>query len=162
MHHWTAYEGVRFDELLRASPELYGKVQVIRVDYEAPRLNLDASVDLVLLMREIHMMKNWGTLDAWLREIHRALKPGGVLGVVDHRAAPGANPEDVARTGYLPEAWVIARSRRRALRWPGSPRSTPTRRIRRIIRTESGPFRPSSSAVRATATGTRPSERATG
>jgi predicted methyltransferase len=108
-HHWTAYEGVRFDELLRAAPERYGKVQVIRVAYEAPKLNLDGEVDMVLLMREVHMMKNWGTLDTWLREIHRALKPGGILGVEDHRAAPGTDPDKCGTTGYLPEAWVIAR-----------------------------------------------------
>jgi predicted methyltransferase len=107
-HHWTAYEGVRFDDLLRAAPELYGKVQVIRVDYKAPKLNLDGKVDMVLLMREVHMMKNWGTLDTWLREIHRALKPNGILGVEDHRAAPGTDPEKCGTTGYLPEAWVIA------------------------------------------------------
>ena len=107
-HHWTAYEGVRLDDLLRAAPALYGKVQVIRVDYEAPQLNLDGKVDMVLLMREVHMMKNWGTLDTWLREIHRALKPNGVLGVEDHRAAPGTDPDKCGTTGYLPEAWMIA------------------------------------------------------
>jgi predicted methyltransferase len=106
-HHWTPYEGVRFDALLRAAPELYGKVQVIRVDYEAPQLNLEGTVDMVLLMREVHMMKNRGTLDMWLREIHRALKPNGILGVEEHRAAPGANPEETVAKGYLPEAWVI-------------------------------------------------------
>jgi predicted methyltransferase len=106
-HHWSADEGVRFDALLRAAPELYGKVRVIRVDYEAPQLNLDGKVDMVLLMREVHMMKNWGTLDTWLREIHRALKPNGILGVEEHRAAPGANPEETVKKGYLPEAWVI-------------------------------------------------------
>jgi predicted methyltransferase len=108
-HHWAPWEGVRFDELLRAAPELYGKVQVIRVDYEAPKLNLDARVDLVLLMREVHMMQNWGTLDVWLREIRRALKPNGVLGVEEHRAAPGTDPMESVKKGYLPEAWVIAK-----------------------------------------------------
>ena len=106
-HHWSPYEGVRFDDLLRATPELYGKAQVIRVDYKAPKLNLDGKVDMVLMMREVHMMKNWGTLDTWLREIHRALKPNGILGVEDHRAAPGANAEATVEKGYLPEAWVI-------------------------------------------------------
>ena len=106
-HHWSPYEGERFDALLRAPPELYSKVQVIRVDHEAPKLNLDGKVDMVLLMREVHMMKNWGTLDTWLREIHRALKPNGILGVEEHRAAPGANPEETVQKGYLPEAWVI-------------------------------------------------------
>ena len=108
-HHWSPDEGMRFDALLRAAPELYGKVQVIRVDYKAPQLNLDGKVDMVLLMREVHMMKNWGTFDTWLREIHRALKPNGILGVEDHRAAPGANPEETVEKGYLPEAWVIGK-----------------------------------------------------
>jgi predicted methyltransferase len=106
-HHWTAYEGVRIDDLLRASPELYGKVRVVRVDYKAPKLNLDGQVDLVLLMREVHMMENWGTLGTWLHEIHRALKPNGILGLEDHRAAPGTDPDTCGATAYLPEAWVI-------------------------------------------------------
>jgi predicted methyltransferase len=106
-HHWTAYEGARFDALLGAAPDIYRKVRVIRVDYESPKLNLDGKVDMVLMMREAHMMKNWGTLDTWLREIHRALKPNGVLGVEDHRAAPGADAEKSVQNGYLPEAWVI-------------------------------------------------------
>ena len=38
IHHWTPYEGARFDDLLRATPELYGKVRVVRVDYEKPKL----------------------------------------------------------------------------------------------------------------------------
>jgi predicted methyltransferase len=107
-HHWTDYEGVRFDDLLRAAPDLYGKVEVVRVDNSAPKLNLDGKVDMVLLMREVHMMKNWGTLDTWLHEIHRALKPNGILGIEDHRAAPGTDPDKCAAMAYLPEAWVIA------------------------------------------------------
>ncbi len=106
-HHWSEYEGGRFDKLLRATPDVYGKVQVVRVDYAAPKLKLDnATVDLVLLMREVHMMQNWGTLDTWLREIHRVLKPNGVLGVEEHRASPNADAEASVKTGYLPQAWV--------------------------------------------------------
>ncbi len=37
----------------------------------------------------------------------RRLKPGGVLGVEEHRAKPDANPDESAKQGYLPEAWVI-------------------------------------------------------
>ena len=43
----------------------------------------------------------------WLREIHRALKPNGILGVEEHRASPGANAEEAVKKGYLPEASVI-------------------------------------------------------
>ena len=55
------------------------------------------------------MMKNWGTLETWLRASYRALKPGGILGIEDHRAAPNTDPEQCSSTGYLPEAWVIAK-----------------------------------------------------
>jgi predicted methyltransferase len=106
---WGPYAGVQFDEMLRASPALYGKVQVVRIDYDKPKLSLDGKVDMVLLMREVHMMQNWGTLDVWLREIHRALKPNGVLGVEEHRAPPGTDPTGCCKTGYVPETWVIAK-----------------------------------------------------
>jgi predicted methyltransferase len=107
--NWGTALNDRFVEHLKEAPELYGKVRTLVVSYEAPKLNLDdGTVDMVLMMREVHMMKNWGTLDAWLRIAFRALKPGGILGIEDHRAAPGTDPAQCATTGYLPEAWVIA------------------------------------------------------
>jgi len=36
------------------------------------------------------------------------LKPGGTLGVVDHRAAPDAPAAEMKTSGYLPQAYVIA------------------------------------------------------
>ena len=58
-------------------------------------------------MRGIHGMKNNGVLDAWLTQIHKALKPGGVLGIEEHRAAKGADPVESSKKGYVPEAWLI-------------------------------------------------------
>ena len=168
-HHWSPYEGVRFDDLLRAAPELYGKVQVIRVNYEAPQLNLDGKVDMVLLMREVHMMENWGTLDTWLREIHRALKPNGILGVEEHRAAPGANPEETVQKGYLPEAWVIEKIEAAGFAFAGKSEINANPRDTKTIRMECGRCRRRSRQApttlpptRAIAPSTSPSERATG
>ncbi len=100
--------GQRFAAFLAKAPELYGKVLPVIVDGKAPKLGLDGTVDMVLAMRELHGMKNNGTLDAWLAEIHTALKSGGVLGIEEHRAAPDANPDVSAKNGYLPEKWVIS------------------------------------------------------
>lgn len=97
----------RFKAFTDKSPEAYGKVETIVVDGKAPKLNRDGQVDLVLLMRGIHGMKNAGTFSAWLAEIHKTLKPQGVLGIEQHRAAPGANTDESAKKGYVPEAWVI-------------------------------------------------------
>ena len=95
--------------LLESAPEVYGKVETVTVDGKAPKLGREATVDLALVIRGLHGMNNSGTLDAWLREIHGALKPNGVLGIVQHRAAPDANPEESSKKGYLPEKWVIER-----------------------------------------------------
>ena len=99
--------GQRFKGFLDRAPELYGKVETVVVDPKAPKLGKDASVDMALIMRGVHGMRNDGTLDAWLAEIHRVLKPGGILGIEEHRAAPGADPTDSAKKGYVPQKWVI-------------------------------------------------------
>jgi predicted methyltransferase len=97
----------RIKLMLEASPELYGKVETAIVDGKTPELKFDKKLDLVLVMRGMHGMVNGGTLDAWLSQIHGALKPKGVLGVEQHRAKADAVAEESSKQGYLPEAWVI-------------------------------------------------------
>jgi len=46
-----------------------------------------------------------------LRSFYAALKPGGVLGVEEHRAVPGTSLERIVATGYVPEAYVIEHAR---------------------------------------------------
>jgi predicted methyltransferase len=97
----------RFKALLDTSPEIYGKVQTLVIDGKAPRLGLDKTVDMVLLMREVHGMVNGKVLSTWLGEINKALKPGGILAIEEHRAKPDTNPEETAKKGYVAEKWVI-------------------------------------------------------
>lgn len=99
--------GLRTKYFLDKLPEVYGKVQPLLVDSKAPKLALDGQLDAVLLMRGAHGMYNNKVLGAWLFEFHRALKPKGVLGIEQHRAAPGANADETSKHGYLPEAFVI-------------------------------------------------------
>jgi predicted methyltransferase len=103
----STLNGERTKLFLEQSPELYGKVEIAVVDPAKPELKLDNQLDMVLLTRELHGMVNGGTLDAWLGEFHKALKPKGLLGIEQHRAKADANPEESAKKGYLPEAWVI-------------------------------------------------------
>jgi predicted methyltransferase len=66
------------------------------------------SLDLVLTFRNVH---NWvsegGHEVEMFRAFHTALKPGGILGVVEHRAAPGTSLPEMLRTGYMTESFVI-------------------------------------------------------
>jgi predicted methyltransferase len=103
----STLNGQRFKAFLDSAPELYGKVETIIVDNKAPQLGLDKSVDLILLMREVHGMYTGKTLPTWLAECQKALKPGGVLGIEEHRAKPDASPDETAKKGYMPEKSVI-------------------------------------------------------
>jgi predicted methyltransferase len=97
----------RLDRFLAKSPELYGKVERAFFDPGQPALDVAGSVDLALVIRGMHGWVRDDMTSTWLGEIHQALKPGGTLGIVQHRAAPGSDPRETAPNGYLPEAWVI-------------------------------------------------------
>ncbi|MEY2934898.1 MAG: hypothetical protein RL033_5647 [Pseudomonadota bacterium] len=99
--------GERTKLFLEQSPELYGKVETAVIDGKTPALKLDGQVDVVLVFRGLHGMQNGGTLDAWLAEFHKALKPKGILGIEQHRAKADAKAEESSKSGYLPEAYVI-------------------------------------------------------
>ncbi len=105
----STFYGERLNLFLGTSPELYGKVEQVIIDAKSPKLDLDGTVDLALVIRGMHGMQNNGQLDAWLAEMHEALKPKGILGVIQHRAKPDADPVKSSKQGYLPEKWLIER-----------------------------------------------------
>lgn len=105
----STFYAERVQLFLDTSPEAYGKVERLVVDGRAPKLPLTGTVDLALVIRGMHGMQNNGVLDQWLGQLHTALKPKGVLGVVQHRAKPDADPVVSAKQGYLPEKWLIER-----------------------------------------------------
>ena len=89
-----------------ADEKIYGKVQLVNWGPVAAPLP-EATYDFILISRSIH---GWigtdGAIERNLGLIARALKPGGVLAVEQHRANPG--PQDPeAESGYLTEAFVI-------------------------------------------------------
>jgi predicted methyltransferase len=103
----STFYGQIFKGFVDAVPEAYGKVETVVVDNKAPKLPQEGTVDLVILMREAHGLINNGSFSAWLPEIHRALKPKGILGIEQHRAPPAATPSESAKKGYVPEKWLI-------------------------------------------------------
>jgi predicted methyltransferase len=101
-----------FDEMIAARPDLYGKVTktyLLAPDYVdvAPK----GSVDMVLTFRNVHNWAKAGNAQAMFKVFYDVLKPGGVLGVVDHRARPGTPFEDQIGSGYMTEEYVIETAR---------------------------------------------------
>jgi predicted methyltransferase len=97
-----------FEEKVTGNPEIYGKITIRHIDppYEviiAP----PASADLAMTFRNVH---NWimaGQELEYFETFYAALKPGGILGVVEHRALPGSSMKIMETTGYVTEAYVI-------------------------------------------------------
>lgn len=73
-----------------------------------------ASLDIVFSTREIHNWIHDGYADKVLSDIFRALKPGGILAVEEHRAEPQINPKLTGEpfTGYVPTAVIVATVRK--------------------------------------------------
>jgi predicted methyltransferase len=67
----------------------------------------DGTADMVLVARAFHNWHRAGRTDAFLEAFFKALKPGGILAVEQHRAPEGLNPDQTAPTGYVSESHVI-------------------------------------------------------
>jgi predicted methyltransferase len=96
-----------FRAKLAGDADLYGKVQLSVFAPNAIQVAPAGSADMVLTFRNVHNWAKAGTADAMFKAFYDALKPGGILGVKDHRAKPDTPFEKQIETGYMTEAWVI-------------------------------------------------------
>ncbi|GAB3028760.1 class I SAM-dependent methyltransferase [Bowmanella dokdonensis] len=102
----------RFVDKLAANPDVFDKVKV--TIFQLPdRVDIaeDGSADMVLTFRNVH---NWYMRGGGEENLARAfnaffevLKPGGVLGVVDHRLPADKPARDQEASGYMHEEVVI-------------------------------------------------------
>ena len=96
-----------FRTKLAGDDELYAKVQLSVFAPNAIQVAPAGSADIVLTFRNVHNWAKAGTADAMFKAFHEALKPGGVLGVVEHRARPGTSFQRQIDSGYMTEDYVI-------------------------------------------------------
>jgi predicted methyltransferase len=95
-------------ERLKAEPALYGRVVVTKFNADRHEIAPPGSADFVLTFRNLHNWIERGEVEAALRAFHKALKPGGVLGVVDHRGRAELAQEAQMKSGYVREDYAIA------------------------------------------------------
>jgi predicted methyltransferase len=98
-----------YRDFLASQPAVYDRVQLLEVSPPTQiALGPDGSADVVLTFRNLH---GWVS-NGYAKQVHeaafRVLKPGGVFGVVEHRAKPGSSPEESAKSGYISEEAAIA------------------------------------------------------
>ncbi len=98
-----------FKEKLASHPEEYGNVEIATL---MPNMGQSepvepGSMDLVLTFRNVHNWMSQGSTSEMVEAMHTALKPGGYLGVVEHRASTDQPQDPKAQSGYVREDYAI-------------------------------------------------------
>jgi predicted methyltransferase len=97
----------RFRANLNALPTIYGRVQVTSLGPGHFDIAPAGSADMVLSFCNLHAWMSLGYAPEALESMHRALEPGGILGIVGHRADPSRPPDPRAANGYVSEEFAI-------------------------------------------------------
>jgi len=109
---WRVNMQREFEQKLAAEPAIYDQVQVTEIGPTAAWEPVPpGSADRVLAFRNFHNWIRGDYEDEMLEAIYRSLRPGGVLGLVQHRAKPGTTREQSKDIGYVDPAYIIERAR---------------------------------------------------
>lgn len=111
--HYTNRIYNNFEERLKNDPLFSKNVHSgmlqpgVKVDIGA-----EGSADMVLTFRSLHGFITQGIMDEIFAESYKVLKPGGIFGVVEHRAKEAEDMDvmEIAKTGYVPTSYVIERA----------------------------------------------------
>ena len=105
-----SYDTIESKELLArldGAPDVFGKVGRQLLPPQTFDFGPDASADMVVTFRSVHNWIDDGYADKVFAAAFKVLKPGGVLGVVEHRGKPGMTIQQIKDNGYVPEDVVI-------------------------------------------------------
>ena len=89
------------------SPETYGDVKIVPFGPRSKDLVEPNSVDAIVTFRNIHNWMSQGWADKAFDDFYKALKPGGLLGIEEHRADEDSPQDPLAADGYVREDYVI-------------------------------------------------------
>lgn len=92
---------------LASDPTLYGSASIVTFPADGSDVVPPGSVDMVVTFRNLHNWMARGTAPQVFAKIFKALKPGGVLGVTDHRGNPAIPQDPKAKSGYVNEEYAI-------------------------------------------------------
>ncbi len=105
---------------LAADPADYGKVEITEFSGDKHEIASPGSADFVLTFRNIHNWMTAGTTKESFAAFYKALKPGGILGVEEHRGKPDQPQDPLARSGYVRQDVAIGFAEAAGFKFVGS------------------------------------------
>ena len=96
-----------FKGKMEKNPDIYDQLRWVHFDPKQPEFAPNGPVDMILTFRNVHNWAKAGSVEAMFTGFAKALKPGGTLGVVEHRAKVGTPLEKQIESGYMTEDYVV-------------------------------------------------------
>ncbi|KAF1694169.1 class I SAM-dependent methyltransferase [Pseudoxanthomonas koreensis] len=88
------------------APAQFDQATVVAYDPKAPSFGAPGSADMVVTFRNVHNWRGAGQAEGMFKGFYDVLKPGGVLGLAEHRAKGDVPADD--KSGYVGQDQVIA------------------------------------------------------
>ena len=101
---------------IAAHPDLFGHIQITTLGAGHFDIAPAGSVDLVLTFRNLHNWMDAGYADEALSACFRALKPGGILGIEEHRGRNDRPQDPKAKAGYVRQDYTIELAKKAGFR----------------------------------------------
>jgi predicted methyltransferase len=109
-----------FRAKIAGDPRNYGKVELSQFAADRHAVAPPESADFVLTFRNIHnWMADRETIGAF-KAFYTAMKPGGILGVEEHRGRTDEPQDPLAKSGYVREDFAIGIAEAVGFRFEGS------------------------------------------
>ena len=105
-----------FKEKMSANPDVYEKLRWTHFNPKDPVFAPDGPVDMVLTFRNVHNWAKAGSAESMFAGFAKALKPGGILGLVEHRAKPGTPLDQQIKSGYMTVEYVVSMAKKAGFR----------------------------------------------
>jgi len=96
----------QLETLFATAPARFDRASIVGYDPQTPNFGAPGSADVVLTFRNVHNWRMAKQAEGMFKGFFAVLKPGGVLGVVEHRAKADVADDD--KSGYVGQAQVIA------------------------------------------------------
>ncbi|MBU6504030.1 MAG: methyltransferase, partial [Burkholderiales bacterium] len=102
----------KYRQKLAKDPGLYSQVKITELGLDHYAVAPAGSADLIVTFRNLHNWMDAGYAPAALEGFFRALKPGGILGIEDHRGRDDKPQDPKADDGYVRQDYAIALARK--------------------------------------------------
>jgi predicted methyltransferase len=112
----SARQAESWKKKLDANPAIYGNVKISQTPDIAP----EGSADMVLTFRNVHNWMAAGTADQMFASFYKALKPGGILGIEEHRASDKVPQDPKAANGYVRQDYTVQLAEKAGFKFVGS------------------------------------------